>query len=158
MDEGNEGLEIVDVQAEIDSIADPRTESIEGLSFADESQYPEGRQPVRPGDDAPVVILGQTNRVKVYAISCRGGATSSFYTADAGWGLNLRFGFFRANGARLGVSRIFTWDRAIAINDGYSWAVRGSLPAGTKQVRGFWWLSEPNGSATTYWNAANCNC
>lgn len=156
-DQDKDAIEI-EISSEMAEISDPATPSLDGLEF-ERVTGAENEEVI--ADDTPFVVFGQTNRVKVYNIVCSGtgaGATSSFYTADAGWGLNLRFGFYTAAGGRLGLSRIFPWDRAIALNDGYSWRVKGYLPAGTKQVRGFWWLSQPNNGVATYWAAANCNC
>lgn len=156
-DQDKDAVEI-EITGEIAEISDPATPSLDGLQF---ERVTGADDDALIADDTPFVVFGQTNRVKVYNIVCSGaggGATSSFYTADAGWGLNLRFGFYTAAGGRLGLSTIFTWDQAIKLNTGFSWRVKGYLPRGTKQVRGFWWLSQPNSGVATYWAPANCNC
>jgi hypothetical protein len=127
---------------------------VSGLALVDAG---EPQDALNSADES--VVLGETNRVKVYSVVCGSGATSSFYTLEGGFRLNARFGFYRANGVRLGLSSIFYWDGVIGPNVGRSVRVNGYLPAGTKEVRGFWFFGEP-GSPTgpTWWKGTRANC
>jgi len=150
MHDVNDDAEVMDLNDEIARIHEE--DELDGLDAFDQSSDLEA-------DLEPVTMLGQTNRVKVFSISCTDGASSSIYTPEPGWRLNVRLGFFRANGARLGLSRIYYWDGAVPGNTGRQVRVSGSLPTGTKQVRGFWWYGQPGApTSTTWWNHASCAC
>lgn len=149
MDDVDRDPEVVELNEEISWIQEG--DELEGLKLIDESGV--------EADLEPIEMLGQTNRVKVFSISCADGASSSLYTPEPGWRLNVRLGFYRANGARLGLSRIYYWDGAVPGNTGRQVRVSGYLPAGTKQVRGFWWYGQPGApTSAIWWNLAACNC
>ena len=149
----NDPMDPIDLDAELNSVATDETTGV-GLELVDAGDP----------DDVPynvnrTLARGQTNRVKVYSIVCGSGATTSFYTLEGGLRLNARFGFYSANGARLGLSAVFYWDGVTGPNVGRSVRVNGYLPAGTKVVRGFWFFGEP-GSLTSpvWWKGAGTNC
>lgn len=160
--EADDDADVLRIEPELAWAIDPDSASLDGFEFAEVPESDSEIDKAQPSDrEDTVTILGQTNRVRIFNVVCSGngaGASSSFYVVGGGWGLNLRFGFYRADGARLGLSRIFYWDSAFGVNRGIQWRVNGFLPAGTKQVRAFWWFARPATTQTTYWQAGATNC
>jgi hypothetical protein len=102
----------------------------------------------------PITVLDQTNDVLIYAVHCATGATTKFQIPVNAWGWKTRLGYYRANSARIGLSPIFEWNRSFYPGSNPSVRFRGALPAGTKDLRAFWWY----GGGTTWWNRKTINC
>lgn len=102
----------------------------------------------------PVTVLARTTSVWIYDASCSRGATTSFAIPVTAYGWHTRLGYFRANGARIGLSPIFDWNRSFYAGSRPALRFNGRLPTGTKDLRAFWWY---DGSAT-WWNSKSMAC
>ena len=105
-------------------------------------------------DISVAVAGGQTDDVLIYDVQCRGGATTKFQIPVNAWGWKTRLGYFRANGGRIGLSPIFEWNRSFYPGSNPSVRFRGALPAGTKDLRAFWFYE----TGPTWWNRKRINC
>lgn len=107
----------------------------------------------------PIQVLAQTSNVRFYSISCSGGATSTFRLPVTAYDWHLRFGYFRADGSRISLSTILHWHRSF-----YAGSVLtgrcSSLPAGTKDLRAFWWHGNAQDGTIgeIWWNRIRTNC
>lgn len=109
-----------------------------------------------PEPDDPSVAY-QTTRVRLYDVSCSGGASTSLLVPVTAFGYHARLGYFRRNGSRIGLSPI--WDRPGSVYAGVTLRVRfnGRIPAGTKDLRAFWWYGSA-GDGPVYWNRVATDC
>lgn len=105
-------------------------------------------------DPPPITLLAQTSSVWIYDATCASGATTSFAIPITAYGWHTRLGYFRANGARIGLSPIFDWNRSFYAGSRPSVRFRGRLPAGTKDLRAFWWYD----GSSTWWNKRTMTC
>ena len=105
-------------------------------------------------DVPPITVLSLTSSVWIYNASCGDGAHTSFAIPITAYGWHTRLGYFRADGGRIGLSPIFDWNRSFYAGSRPSVNFTGRLPAGTKDLRAFWWY---DGSAT-WWNRMSISC
>lgn len=97
----------------------------------------------------------QTSSVSIYRVTCGGGATTSISIPINAWSWHARLGYYRANGSRIGWSGV--WDSNRSFYPGYVVAAQfvGRIPAGTRDLRAFWWY---DGAGNSWWNQVRIAC
>lgn len=105
-------------------------------------------------------ILSQTSSVKFYSVACSSGAIATFRLPVTAFGWHARFGFFRADGSRISLTGIIDYQRSYYAGSVLKAQCTGRLPAGTKDLRTFWWYgSRQDGTiGEIWWNRIGINC